>query len=123
MSGDVDFHAVPEHQEQIHADLLNWAIYCHGGKSPEVSVMFRDYRAPKGLTYHPPNPKPNCDWAKAMRTNTLVTRLPTAHRLAVQWYYVQKDSPAKAKKRCATSYEGLAMLVIEARDMMGFVAA
>jgi hypothetical protein len=119
----VDFHEVPAHQDAIHGDLLNWAIYVHSGNPPKVSAMFRDYKPERSATYNPPAPKRECDWAKAMRTNGQVRNLPTPNRLAVQWYYVQKDAPAKAIKRCETSYEGLALLVIEARDMMQFVGA
>jgi hypothetical protein len=119
----VDFHALPQRQEAIHADLLNWALYCQGSNSPEVSAMFRDYRPPKGRTYDPPSPKPICDWSKAMRTNRKVTELPQPERLAVQWYYVRRDSPARAKERCETTYEGLAELVIRARDMLIFAPA
>ena len=119
----IDFHAIPPHQDAIHADLLNWAIYCHGGNPPAVSPMFRDYRPERSATYNPPNPRPECDWPRAMRTNGQVRNLPEPNRLAVHWYYIQKWSPAKATKTIGVSYEELALLVIAARDMMGFIAA
>lgn len=119
----VDYHAVPERQEPMHRRLLNWAVYCHGGPSSSVNPMFRLYKPERDATYNPPEPRIECDFADGMRVNQMVVNLPERHRLGIQWFYIVKDSPNKARKRVDATHEGLAKLVIEARDMMSFRGA
>lgn len=125
----IDFHAVPQRQEPIHGELLNWALYINPAKSPRVSAMFRGYRPERTAVYNPPSPRPVCDFRRAMAMNGKVTKLDSEYRLAIQWFYVQEDRPHKACDRIEaetgqkTPPERLAELVILARDMLGFVAA
>lgn len=120
----VDFSIVPEHQQDMHVRLENWALYCHSGNPPAVNPMFRMYRAERDATYNPPQPKRECDFIDGMKVNRLVVNLPERHRIATQWFYIVRDSPNKARKRIGDgSFEDLALLVVESRDMMSFVGA
>ncbi len=44
---DIDFEAVPQHQQAMHDRLLNWGRWCNGKPGPSVAPMFRQYRPDK----------------------------------------------------------------------------
>jgi hypothetical protein len=115
----IDFHLVPERQAAIHERLrVNWRAYCHGGKSPAVSAMFRDYRPPKDAVYNPPEPRTQADTLDGAKLNRAVVLLPGKHMLALQWYYIQEGSPFQARKRIGVTLDELGRLVIDGRTML-----
>ena len=87
----IDFHAVAERHEAIHARLQNWARSIHGWPLPKTAPGFDSYQSPPGVRrdtdVHVPVKK-----AEAQETGQWVVALPEPQRKAVQWSYVVKSS-------------------------------
>lgn len=111
-----DLTYIPERQAVMHGRLENWARFCRNGQSNHASPMFRLYRS--GEQWEAAEPSNPVDFTDGMIVNELVKALQTSNRLAVHWFYIERSSPWKAKKRIGVTLDRLAELVIESRDMM-----
>lgn len=121
--GYVDLNAVLPQHRQIDARLANWGRWCHGPTRRDVSPMFRGMppqphlRQPGDIAAEP------LDTMDAAKVSKEVSRLPEKHRAALNWCYVldprSKDaSPTRACKKLGTSFQGLADLLRDARQML-----
>ena len=116
MRGGVDFHAVPPHQAEIHARLLNWARWCRGKPTSHTSPMFRGYRSSE--VWAAPETGEPVNVLDAAKIARAVVDLPEKHRDATQWHYVHPVAPIRVCRALEVSYEGLAHLVIEGRALL-----
>lgn len=114
-----DFHRVEEGHAEIHARLENWGRWCNGGDGPTVSPMFRMYRSPARAR------GAEDSWSgvavngvDAARIARFVGQLPVSQRRALNWCYIKPITPKRAAAQIGTTYEGLALLVRDARQML-----
>lgn len=112
----VDFCLIEKKHEEMHRRLENWAAWCKGGEgASSASPMFRLYRPDN---YDRGTGAPTVDGTDAQRIAKAMVRLPTKHRVAVNWCYVKPVSPLKMCKTLALSMEGLAEHVRDGRQML-----
>jgi hypothetical protein len=112
----VDFSHVEDGHAEIHKRLENWGRWCRGRPTSYVQPMFRLYRPDEhweGQAAAIP-----VDKIDAQRISKGVTALPTNHRSSMNWFYVSPTSPGRAARALATSLEGLALYVRDARTML-----
>lgn len=112
----VDFSAVsPEHVE-IDARLANWARWSNNRGSASASPMFRLYRSTEQWAQE------SCaspiDAIDAQRVQKAVGQLPPRSRLAISWAYIKRNHPRKAATGLGETLEGLARLVVNARQLL-----
>lgn len=115
----VDFHQVPEHQEAMHCRLLNWARAQRNEQRPQSSPMFEQYRSSD--QWATPSVSMPVDQRDAARINAAWQQLPTKHRAALKWHYInppREGSPTKACKAIGCTMEDLARLVVDGRSML-----
>lgn len=117
----IDFHYVPEHQHEIDTRLRNWGIWCTSRAASSSSPMFR-LTPPTIVTrreYQNSSRAGNTvDRSDAIRIARAVTALPESHAAALNWCYVKPVSPRRAAESIGVSMEGLAALLIDARQML-----
>lgn len=116
----VDFAYVPEHQLQIHERLDDWRRWCRMRPMKDATPMFRLHKSDEwerpeyGATTASP-----VDRDAALRIAREVPQLPEKHRHAIQWFYLQNGRNPRGKaQELAKSLQGLADLVIDARQML-----
>lgn len=119
----IDWHMIPERQLAMHDRLLNWARWCRGPSSADVSPMFRLYRATDanqgdGQRYGLRSTVDPVDSRDATKIARGVGLLPEPHRLSLQWFYVRPVAPARACREIATTQAGLVQLVHDGRCML-----
>lgn len=116
--GPVDFNAVEPHQVAIDARLTNWARWANGKSGQQCSPMFRLYRSSEARRAdHDDRPAP-IDSLDAQRIQKAVAGLPTPHRLALSWCYIQRTNARKAAEVLGESLPGLARLIRDGRQML-----
>lgn len=119
----IDWHAVPEHQLEIHDRLCNWGRWCNTGEGSGMSPMFRFYRSTDanqgaGAQYGRRATANPVDAADAGRVQRAVAGLPQPHRLSLAWYYIKPINPTRACAEIGTNHLGLATLVSHGRQML-----
>ena len=118
----VDFHLVPAHQFEMDARLRNWGTWCNSRTaiassspmfrlSPPSIVSRREYQSSSRAG-------DAVDRSDAVCIARAVTALPYPQATALNWYYVKPVAPRRAAESLGLSYEGLAALVIEARQAL-----
>lgn len=121
--GYVDLSAVLPLHRQIDARLANWGRWCQDTTRRNVSPMFRGMpRQPQLRRYGEVAPE-LLDPMDASQIAKAVAHLPEKHRAALSWCYVQdpgskEASPTRACKTLGTSFQGLADLLRDARQML-----
>ena len=55
---------------------------------------------------------------RMLRVSRAVAALPAPHRGAIVWCYISKEGPGVARKRLGTTYEGLAQLLRDGRQLL-----
>lgn len=118
----IDFHQVaPEHLD-MHARLENWARWSRNRGKGATAPGFALYRASNlesaRRQYNAPVASAPTDRLDAARIAAAVSALPVPHAGALSWCYVLRDSPAAARRRLATTYDGLMLLVRDGRQML-----
>ncbi len=115
----VDFAHVPEQQQAMHGRLENWGRSCNGKAASNTAPMFRQFRSSQtwASSYCQETRQP-VDRADAVKIARGVAFLPTWHRMALQWYYVQHTSVLSARKAIGCTTEMLAVYVTDARAML-----
>jgi hypothetical protein len=111
--GYVDFAFIPEHQLPMHWRLVNWNRSLHGSAGTGVSPMFRQYRSSE--VYSGGAGKLPVDEADATKIGKAVQQLSMHRMLAINWWYVKPNSPAKAALGMQCSIAELAQYVIDGR--------
>ena len=117
----VDLHAIPDSQAAIHERLVNWARWCHNKEAKNCSPTFAQYTSTE--VWDAPEASIPVKILEAEETEELVTLLPYNHKTALRWWYVKSSThgrvgPAKVANILGLTLEGLAMTVIQARDMV-----
>lgn len=113
----IDLTHIEDHQKPIHARLLNWSSWSYERPCSIVQPMFAQYRS-NHRQWHAPEFRETCNIFDAQHIEKAVCKLPTKHRLALKWYYIQKSSPGKRTRHIAASDAGLYQLVRDARQML-----
>ena len=114
---DIDFHAVPVAHERLHARLEDWAHWLANTPGPRSSIpMFRLYRSEEG--WEPGGAKSSLNVLDCQRIERGVAALPEKHGKALRWSYVFRFSPLKARNWIGCTYEELANLVDDGRQML-----
>jgi hypothetical protein len=116
----VDFFVVEEHQLGMHGRLENWGAWCRPGRgTSDSSPMFRLYRSAAQARWGHPAPESRAvDKLDAQAIAKGVIALPDPHMRSLQWYYVKPCSPERACRALATTRNGLALFVRDARQML-----
>lgn len=114
----VDFSAIPPQQQAMHDRLENWGRSCHGKPSIATTPMFRLFRSREGATPYTAPTRSPLDHDDARRIGLGVYQLPDTHRMAVQWYYVQRTSVMSARRALACTSDALARYVLDGRTML-----
>lgn len=112
----VDFHLVPAHQFAMDGRLRNWGTWCNSRAAASSSPMFR--LSASDQWGRRPGVGQSLDRSDAIVIARAVTALPEAHAASLNWYYVKPVSPRRAAEALGVSFEGLAALVIDARQML-----
>jgi len=112
----VDFHLVPAHQFAMDGRLRNWGTWCNSRAAASSSPMFR--LSATDQWGRRPGAGLSLDRSDAIVIARAVTALPEAHAASLNWYYVKPVSPRRAAEALGVSFEGLAALVIDARQML-----
>ena len=112
----VDFSFIPESQLPMHWRLVNWERSLRGSVGSGVAPMFRQYRSSE--VYGQGGGKLPLDHQDAEKIGRAVVALPTGNLLAINWWYVKPNSPAKAAKGLQCSIAELAQLVIDGRALL-----
>ena len=113
----IDFHAVAERHEAIHARLQNWARSLYSRPGQKTAPGFDGYQSPPNVRREVEASMP-VDQADARKIAQGVAALPEKHRKAVQWSYVLKSSVAAGRRYIGVTAEELDRLVVDARDML-----
>ncbi len=117
MKQAVDFQHVEDKHKAIHERLLNWSRWVTPGRQSFVSPMFRQYRS-NAWQWHTPEHRISCDIIDGQMVEKAVSKLPAPHREALRWCYVHRCSAIHACRALGVSYEGLARLIRDGRQMM-----
>lgn len=105
-----DYHHVsPEHAD-IHARLVNWALWADPRTASTVAPMFRLFRS-KARQWHQPRLQPALDTLDAIRIEHAVRALPQDQCEAIRWCYVRRTTPARQIRAIGCTYEGLYHLI------------
>lgn len=112
----VDFHLVPAQQFAMDGRLRNWGTWCNSRAAASSSPMFR--LSASDQWGRRPGAGLSLDRSDAIVIARAVTALPEAHAASLNWYYVKPVSPRRAAEALGVSFEGLAALVIDARQML-----
>lgn len=119
----VDFHAVPERQVEVHKRLENWAIWTRpAGQGGGVHPMFREFRS-KEERERARDPRLQCDSLDGLCVERALREVPAKNSAALRWAYVHKGSPKKAAQSLGVSFDGLAELIMDGRDMLKNILA
>lgn len=115
----IDFHQVaPEHLD-MHARLENWARWSRNRGKGETAPGFALYQSPaRARAQYGAASAETIDRLDAAKIAAAVSALPVPHAGALSWCYVLRDSPATARRRLATTYDGLMLLVRDGRQML-----
>jgi DNA-directed RNA polymerase specialized sigma24 family protein len=119
----VDFARVPIAQWHIHDRLENWARWCRGGSGQAARMercapMFTLYRsAPAARRYGEETAVP-VDKLDAQAVAKAVALLPSKHRRAIHWHYLNGRNPSAAARELGVSLQGLCDLVSNGRQML-----
>jgi|GEM_PF-655266 len=124
--GYVDLSGVLPQHRAIDARLIKWGRWCHGPVRRNVCPMFRDMPPQPQLRRPgdaPPELRDPMDPMDAAKLAKAVAQLPEKHRAALNWCYVidpdsKEASPSRAIKKLGTSFQGLADLLRDARQML-----
>ena len=121
--GYVDLNAVLPQHRQIDARLANWGRWCHGPTRRDVSPMFRGMPRQPHLRQAGDIQTELLDPLDAAKVAKVVGQLPEKHRAVLNWCYVlnpnsKEASPIRACKKLGTSFQGLADLLRDARQMV-----
>lgn len=105
-----DYHHVsPEHAD-IHARLVNWALWADPRQRSMIAPMFRLYKG-KARQWHTPEVKPALDTLDAIKLEQAVRSLPQDQCEAIRWCYVRRTAPARQIRAIGCTYEGLYHLI------------
>lgn len=110
-----DFFYVAPHHQEMHKRLENWAASCFNGGGSSALPMFRLYKADNFERGAPSIPVDTKDAGLIAKG---VAALPTPHRLAISWNYIEGGSPFAARKRIGVTLEGLMQLISDGRSML-----
>lgn len=113
----IDFGHVAESHADIHARLLNWAMWCRSsGFASNVHPMFRDYRArDPGV----PMARNQVDTLDAVRAQKAFMALPEKHRWTLNWSYCRPYIPVlRVREALGLTTPALFELLNDARSMM-----
>lgn len=115
----IDFFLVPDNQLDMHARLLNWAMWVSvsGGRFSAQSPMWRQGKS-NGRQWHVPELRAEPDQSDGIKIERAVGLLPSPHAEALRWWYVRRYGPSKARRLLGTTSEGLFMLVKDGRTML-----
>jgi hypothetical protein len=113
----IDFHAVESGHRRIHNRLENWALWSEVRMRALVCPMFRLAIA-KARARQQGVPRPAIDPVDALEIDRAVARLPELNRDVICWCYLERDAPARARRRLGCSYERLHELLHFSRQML-----
>ena len=117
MLAKVDFFRVEDHQQEIHARLLNWARWVSVRPGTHQHPMWRQGKS-NTRQWHQPEPRESVDLIDGMRIEKAVSQLPDKHRESLRWWYVWKTSPNRAMRNLGVNADGLSLLVRTGRQML-----
>lgn len=113
----VDFHRVMPDHLGVHARLENWGMYVHLMRTGRVAPMWRFTRSNSRM-WTPPEPKLNVDTHDGDLIEHVIAILPTYHKEALRWCYVDRGAPVKVTRRLNVSYATLFQLVCDGRALV-----
>lgn len=113
----IDFHAVAERHEAIHARLQNWARSVCAYPLPKTAAGFDGYQSPAQVRAEQQASIP-VDRFDASKIARGVADLPERHRKAVQWSYVMRKSVGWGRRYVVATEAELERLVVDSRDML-----
>ena len=105
-----DYHHVSPEHDEIHARLVNWALWADPRQRSMIAPMFRLYKS-KARQWHAPDVKPALDTLDAIKLEQAVRALPPDQREAIRWCYVRRTTPARQIRAIGCTYEGLYHLI------------
>lgn len=113
----IDFFVVRNEQAAVHGRLENWGAYLRLAHSAKPAPMWRFTRSNSRM-WQPPEPKLAVDTQDGDVIEHIVRVLPTYHREALRWAYVDRCAPAKVTRRLNVSYSTLFQLLCDARELV-----
>ena len=113
----IDFHAVAERHEVIHARLQNWARSLYSPPGQKTAAGFDGYQSPAQVRAEIEASVP-VDQQDARKIARGVTELPERHRKAVQWSYVLRSSVSAGRRYVVATELELERLIVDSRDML-----
>ena len=113
----IDFHAVAQRHEAIHARLQNWARTLYSPAGQDVAAGFSGYQSPASVRAEREASIP-ADQVDARKIAKGVADLPEKHRKAVQWSYVMRKSVMWGRRYVVATEAELDRLVVDSRDML-----
>lgn len=116
--GFVDLNAVLPQHRQSDGRLANWGRWCHGPIRREVSPMFRGMPREPQLRIAGASAPEMIDGLDASKLAKAVGSLPEKHRAALNWCYISPGAPKRICQKLGTSFQGLADLLNDARQML-----
>lgn len=113
----IDFHYVAPDHKAVHKRLENWALYVRLTRAGRPAPMWRFTRSNSRM-WSPPDPLIPVDTRDGDRIEHIVATLPTYHREALRWCYVDRGAPAKMVRKLNVSYATLFQLVGDGRELV-----
>ena len=114
----VDLNAVLPQHRSIDARLANWGRWSFGPTRHNVSPMFRGMPREPQLCDAGALTAETIDGQDAMKLAKIIGQLPEKHRAALNWCYVSPGAPKRICQKLGTSFQGLADLLRDARQML-----
>lgn len=116
--GYVDLNAVLPQHRQIDVRLANWGRWSFGPTRQNVSPMFRGMPREPQLRNAGASMLELIDGQDATKLAKAIGALPETHRAALNWCYVCPSAPKRICQKLGTSFQGLANLLRDARQML-----
>ena len=117
MKAQLDFHYVAPEHFRVHALLENWGLYVRLTRASKPAPMWRFTRS-NARSWSPPEIPIQIDTQEGDAMEHVVATLPTYHRTALRWCYVERCAPAKVVRKLNVSYTTLFQLVSDARELV-----
>jgi hypothetical protein len=112
----VDFHAVEDKHQAIHAELENWARWLMNRPASHQGPIWRLGKPPQH--WEQVESGQMVDKLKAAQTEKAVSALPVKHCAALRWSYVFRTNPRREANRLGLTLDGLFELVHDGRQML-----
>lgn len=90
---------IPDELLEIHARLINWGHWAHGGRLPDTRCQSIESRYRSPQTWYPAVPRVSVGERDAYAVECAVRKLPEIPRFLIRGYYVHRRNPSALMRK------------------------